>query len=99
MQREYFYFHQFTENLERLVNKADAIYFDLIAQRNPKARETIHSFLRKADHAFKIFDINIRKLSPAIDEIIIDSLNIADAFKLNLNEIKKLPRSKLRSFS
>jgi len=78
------------ENINEIPNMADAIYFDLIAQRNSITRTTIHSILNRANNALKIFDINIRSWTKEINVIIQKSLKIADAIKANLDEIETL---------
>jgi fructokinase len=76
--------------LNRLTDDADAILFGTLAQRNNRTRETIQQFLKRATQAFKIHDINLRGWSKQNEEIIIKSLTLADAIKLNDDELNTL---------
>jgi len=84
---------QLTEHITEISASADAVYFSLIAQRHPVARKTIHAFLEMASTAFKIFDLNIRKWTPEIDDIIQRSLTLANALKANEAEIRLLQQA------
>lgn len=70
----------------QLATKSDAICFGTLAQRSQASRDAIHSFLKNADSALKIYDINLRQdfYSP---EIITTSLDLADVLKINDDEL------------
>lgn len=76
--------------LTHLAENADAILFGTLAQRNITTRETIRQFLKRATHAVKIYDINLRGWSRQNEEIVIKSLTLADAIKLNDDELDML---------
>ncbi len=76
--------------LAQLAENADAILFGTLAQRNITTRVTIQQFLKRATHAVKIYDINLRGWSKQSEEIVIKSLFLADAIKLNDDELHTL---------
>ena len=77
-------------NLSYLAEKADAIFFGTLAQRNITTRETIQQFLKQATYAVKIYDINLRGWSSQNEEIVIKSLALANVIKLNDEELSTL---------
>ncbi|TDT89196.1 fructokinase [Pseudodesulfovibrio indicus] len=70
-----------------LAARADAVCFGTLAQRSPVSRETIRHFLARAQHALKVYDINLRQdfYTP---EIIAGSLDLADVLKINDDELR-----------
>lgn len=67
--------------------RADAICFGSLAQRNPVARASIRAMLRAAPpKALRIFDINLRQHFWS-KELILESLERANVFKLNDEEL------------
>ena len=75
------------ENLSALAEKTDAICFGSLCQRSEMSRKTVRSFLKDAtDSCLRVFDINLRQ-SYYSSEIIIESLNLANALKLNDEEL------------
>ena len=84
---------EFDDQLHSLAQQADAVLFGTLAQRNNIARASINNFLAAASHAFKIFDINLRGWDRATERIIEDSLTLADAIKLNDDELHILNRA------
>lgn len=75
------------ENSLALAARADAVCFGTLAQRSATSRETIRQFLARAGGALKVFDINLRQdfYTP---EIIVGSLDLADALKINDDELR-----------
>lgn len=74
------------------VRTARALSFGTLAQRCPVSRETIHRLLETApEESLKIFDINLRQrfYTP---EIISDSLEHCNVFKINDEELILLSR-------
>jgi len=79
-----------SDSLELLAKRADAVCFGSLAQRNPDARNTIERFLDcTAPHCLRIFDINLRKPLPEW-EILHTSLKKATILKLNVEELQYL---------
>jgi len=74
-------------DLSQLARNADAVLFGTLAQRNTKTRTTVHQFLKQADNAFKIFDINLRGWDEQTEEIVTQSLTLSNAIKLNDDEL------------
>ena len=73
-----------------LAQNADAVLFGTLAQRNKETRATIHQFLKQAKNAFKIYDINLRGWDDQTGEIVTQSLTLANAIKLNDEELDTL---------
>ncbi len=83
-------FLEWTPKWEKLAQQADAACFGSLAQRAPKSRETIRSFLRATSpRAVHIFDVNLRGdfYSP---ELLAESMSLADVVKLNDEEIPQI---------
>lgn len=76
--------------LNQLAQNADAILFGALAQRKNKTRATIQQFLKKAAGAFKVYDINLRGWDDQTGEIVNQSLILANAIKLNDDELNTL---------
>jgi fructokinase len=80
-------FLEWTSAWQALAQKADAVCFGSLAQRSPKSRQTIHSFLKAIRPATtRIFDVNLRQ-SFYTAEILVDSVKQADIIKLNHDEL------------
>lgn len=79
-----------SDDLEALARRADAVGFGSLAQRSPTSRETIRDFLRATrPDCLRIFDVNLRR--PFFDDrVILDSLPLAGALKLNDEELPVL---------
>ena len=75
------------DKLRKLAEKTDAVLFGTLAQRHAGTRETVQSFLAQADQALKIYDINIRGWDDFTKAIVEKSLNLANAIKLNDDEL------------
>ena len=67
--------------------RADAVCFGTLAQRSPIARAAIREVLQATPStALRIFDINLRQRFWS-QELILESLDLADVFKLNDQEL------------
>ena len=76
-----------TEASIELVKRADAICFGTLAQRSSESRATIQTLLSYArKDALRFFDINIRQ-SYYTKELIRDTLQRANVFKINDEEL------------
>lgn len=79
-----------TDELLRKARSASAITFGTLAQRAPVSRATTQALLRAVlDSAWKVYDINLRQnfWSRALIE---ESLRLANAFKINNDEMDLL---------
>ena len=76
----------FSDALAALTAESDAVCFGSLAQRSEVSRRTIARFLAEAAGALRIFDINLRQHFYS-GEIIEQSLQNADVFKLNDEEL------------
>jgi fructokinase len=73
--------------LSPLAESADAVVFGTLGQRSAASRETIQRFLRATrPAALRIYDINIRPPFFS-DEVILESLKLANMLKLNDDEL------------
>jgi fructokinase len=80
-------FLEWTSAWQALAQKADAVCFGSLAQRSPKSRQTIHSFLKTIrPETTRIFDVNLRQ-SFYTTQILVDSVKQADIIKLNHDEL------------
>ncbi len=78
---------QYDPDLDTLSSQCDAVCFGSLAQREAQSRNTIYRFLENCrDSAIKLFDVNIR-LDFYNAQIIERSLNLANAVKLNEDEL------------
>ena len=51
-----------SDGLEQLAGRADAVCFGTLAQRSPVSRETLHRFLKETrPSALRMFDVNLRQ--------------------------------------
>ncbi|MGL4512371.1 MAG: PfkB family carbohydrate kinase [Lacipirellulaceae bacterium] len=76
----------FDEPMRRLAARCDAVAFGTLAQRGPRSRDAIRSFLGAAKQAFRLFDLNLRQ-SYYSAEVVDTSLRLASAAKLNDDEL------------
>jgi fructokinase len=82
-------FLEWSRSWEELTRSADAVCFGSLAQRSPQSRETIRQFLRAAETAVKIFDVNLR--TPFYSaEVIRESMECAHIVKLNDEEVPRV---------
>lgn len=82
----------FTERIGNLAKETSAVCFGTLAQRSPESRATIHKFIESMPAgSLKVFDINLRQ--KYYDEnIISDSLRLADILKINDEELEIVSR-------
>lgn len=82
----------FTERIGNLAKETSAVCFGTLAQRSPESRATIHKFIESMPAgSLKVFDINLRQ--KYYDEnIISDSLRLADILKINDEELEVVSR-------
>lgn len=79
-----------TQRAIDLVKEADAVCFGTLAQRSPVSRETINALLEYVpENALRFFDINLRQHYYS-KELIDTSLQKANIFKLNDEELEIL---------
>lgn len=80
----------YTSAAEKQIKKADAVYFDTLALRNPYSQSTILDLIDEAGpNAYKFFDINLRQ--NYYNQTLIEKLlQRADILKLNSEELKIL---------
>lgn len=82
----------FTDDLKQLAEKVDVVCFGSLAQRSPISKASVQKFVA-AVHAdrLKLFDVNLR--APYWDiRVIEDSLQLANAAKLNDDELQILSK-------
>ena len=77
---------EFTEHEIELAGKCNAVSFGTMSQRHPVARQSTQKFLSTAEHALKIFDVNLR-MNLFNAEILEEGCRVADLVKLNDEEI------------
>jgi fructokinase len=80
-------FLQWNEQLEELAHSLDVVCFGTLGQRSETSRQTIQQFVRAtSSNAIRLFDINLRP--PFFtQEVIEQSLQLANALKLNDDEL------------
>lgn len=77
----------FSDDWRNLANSCDAVCFGSLAQRSPNSRETIQRFVAAVpERSLKIFDVNLRQ-SHYSPEVIRASLELANVFKVNDDEL------------
>lgn len=85
-------FLEWSEKFNDFLISIDAICFGTLAQRNEITRQTILKFLKMANNkAVKILDINLRQ-NFYNEQIISESLKLADILKLNTGELEVLSK-------
>jgi fructokinase len=84
---------EWTPGLEGMARAADAVVVGTLAQRHPDSRKTIRAFLASAGSALKVFDVNFRGWSDETFGIVRDTLELADAVKMNETELDQLRRA------
>jgi len=75
---------------QSLYNTVDAVLFGTLAQRRDTSRNAIREFLTQVPSALRIYDVNIRGWDETTRHIVIDSLRLATALKLNEEECELL---------
>ena len=81
-----------SDALDSLARRCDAVCFGTLAQRSTQSRETIQRFVKTTpSSALRMFDVNLRK--QFYDAAVIDqSLRLATALKLNEEELPIVAR-------
>jgi fructokinase len=76
-----------SDDLEELARRADAVCFGTLAQRGETSRRTIRRFLASTGpDCLRILDVNLRR--PFYDgQVVLDSLLLAESLKLNEEEL------------
>src|SRR5271165_2581816 len=83
-------FLEWTADWPHLAERADAVCFGSLAQRSQESRATIRQFVRAVPaSAVKVFDVNLRQ-SYYSQEILAESMKLADIVKLNDEELPKV---------
>jgi fructokinase len=83
-------FLEWTPQWQVLAKQCDAVCFGSLAQRSPRSRSTIRSFLRTTRvDAVRVFDVNLRQNFYSA-EILSDSMKLATIVKLNHDELPKI---------
>jgi fructokinase len=78
--------------VQQVAERADAIAFGSLAQRSPTARATIRRALTTTRRdAWRLFDVNLRQRYYDAD-VLADSLDLANAVKLNEEELPVVAR-------
>ena len=81
---------QWTLDWQHLAETANAVCFGSLAQRSETSHETIRRFLKATPPGtVKIFDVNLRQ-SFYSQEILADSMKLADIVKFNNDELPKI---------
>lgn len=83
---------EWTTELAQLANRTNAVCFGTLGQRSDESLATIRRFVSATPvSALRIFDINVRK--PFVsDDVILDSLRLANILKLNDEELPVLAK-------
>ena len=86
---------QSSADLDVLAERCDTVCFGSLAQRSPISRETIRRFLKRAERALVLYDVNLRTntLSGAKGysrEIVETSCCLATIIKANADEIMEM---------
>ncbi len=83
-------FLEWTKDWKNLAEEADAVCFGSLAQRSEVSRQTLRQFVdTTARDTLKIFDVNLRQ-SYYSEEILSDSMRLADIVKVNNDELPKI---------
>ena len=81
---------EWTLDWQDLAENADAVCFGSLAQRSEESRATIRNFLRATlPGTLKVFDVNLRQ-SYYSQEVLAESMRLADIVKLNDEELPKI---------
>ncbi|MBN1480924.1 carbohydrate kinase [candidate division KSB1 bacterium] len=77
---------------EELAPQMDVVFWGMLAQRSDISREAMQAFIKIANKAIKVCDLNIRRWDAAIEQTIMTNLQFADIIKLNKNECDLLKK-------
>lgn len=83
---------KWSEQLQQLAERCDAVCFGTLGQRNPTSRETITRFVQSTPAStLRVLDLNLRP--PYYDQQVIgESLRLANTLKLNEDELQSLAK-------
>jgi fructokinase len=87
--------------MEALSASCDAVCFGTLAQRSARSRETVERFVRTAQHALRLFDVNLRQHYFSRD-LLRRGFELANAVKLNTEELATIgtsPEELIAAFS
>lgn len=85
-------FLEWTLDWQHLAQNADAVCFGSLAQRSEQSRSAIRRFVgATSGGTVKVFDVNLRQ-SYYSQEVLCDSMRLADIVKLNDEELPKIMR-------
>lgn len=85
-------FLEWTEQWRILAQRADAVCFGSLAQRNAISRETIRKFIAATrSEAVRLLDVNLRQ-SFYSEDVLAESLKLAHIVKLNHEELPTVAR-------
>lgn len=84
---------EWSDDLKTLADQTAAVCFGTLGQRSESSRRTIQKFVEalSSESALRIFDINLRPPFYS-EEIILESLNLANVLKLNDDELPHLAK-------
>ncbi len=86
-------FLEWTDEWQKLAGAADAVCFGSLAQRTRQSKNTLRRFLEATrPDALRIFDVNLRQTFYSV-ETLDESLKLADAVKLNAEELPRVIES------
>jgi fructokinase len=81
----------YDDDLRRLASSCDAVCFGTLAQRSPRSRESIQTFVAAAKQAWRLFDVNLRQ--DFYDAGLLKrGFSLANAAKLNEDEVAVVAR-------
>lgn len=77
---------EFTPALAALARNCDAVFYGTLGQRSPQSRDAIRQFVRHADNALRMFDVNLR--APFYNaDVVSAGCDLATIVKLNEEEL------------
>lgn len=81
----------YTPEMAQLAAQCQAVCFGTLGQRSPVARKTIATFLDVAEHAIRLFDVNLRQTYYTC-EVLEAGCRMASVVKLNRSELLHVAR-------
>jgi fructokinase len=83
-------FLELSDEWVQLIERADAICFGSLAQRNLQSRQTIQSLVAQTSaDCIRVFDVNLRAPFYSAD-VILESLELASVVKMNVAEVPRV---------
>jgi fructokinase len=81
-------FMELVPEATEILKQADAVCFGTLAQRGQASHNTIHKAMKVVpENCLKVYDINLRQKYYS-KELIVDSLSVANVFKINDDEVE-----------